>query len=43
MTSKAFIAKRVNLAKKYLKIVRRLAKFPKDEIQKDEIVGGAVE
>ena len=43
MTSNAFITKRVSLAKKYLNIVRRLAKFSKDEIQNDDMIRGSVE
>ncbi len=43
MTSKAFITKRVNLVKKYLEIIRRLAKFSKDDIQNDDMIRGSVE
>lgn len=43
MVSKALIKKRVNSAKKYLKIIQYLKQFSREEIQKDDIVRGAVE
>jgi len=43
MTSISIIENKISQIKKYRKIVKRLAKFSKNEIQKNDLVKGSVE